>query len=56
MGNQGSNNTIREETKVLGPPDSLSEPDFMEQEVDETVRDLDVNKCPGPNGIDGNIV
>jgi len=24
--------------------------------VDEAVRNLDVNKCPGPGGIDGNIV
>ena len=36
--------------------DSLPEPDFTEQEVDEAVRNLDVNKCPGPDGIDGNIV
>jgi hypothetical protein len=56
VGNQGSKNTTREETKALGPPDSLPEPDFTEQEVDEAVTNLDVNKCPSPNGIDGNIV
>jgi hypothetical protein len=56
MGNQGSKNTTREETKVPGPPDSLPEPDFTEQEVDEAVSNLDVNKCPGPDGIDGTIV
>jgi hypothetical protein len=46
VGNRGSKNTTREETKVLGSPDSLPEPDFTEQEVDEAVRNLDVNKCP----------
>jgi hypothetical protein len=56
VGNQGSNNTTRQETKVLGSSDSLLEPDFTEQEVDEAVSNLNVNKCPGPDGIDGNIV
>ena len=56
VGNEGSKNTTREETKVLGPQDSLPELDFTGQEVDEAVRNLDVNKCPGPDGIDGNIV
>ena len=54
--NQGSKNTKREETKDLGPPDSLPEPDFTEHEVDEAVRNLHGSKCPGPDGIDGNIV
>jgi hypothetical protein len=56
VGNQGSKNTTRQETRVLGPSDSLPEPDFTEQEVDEAVRNLNVNKCPGPDGIDGNTV
>jgi hypothetical protein len=42
VGNQGSKNTAREETKVLGPSDSLPEPDFTEQEVDEAIRNLNL--------------
>jgi hypothetical protein len=56
VGNQCSKDTTREETKVVGPSDSLPEPDFTEQEVDEAVRSLNVNKCPGSDGIDENIV
>jgi hypothetical protein len=45
-----------EATKALSPLNSLPEPEITEQEVDGAVRNVDVNKCPGPDGIDGNIV
>lgn len=37
-------------------PDSKPEPNFTEHEVDEIINTLDVGKCPGLDGIDGNIV
>jgi hypothetical protein len=40
----------------LRPPDSQPEPNFTEQVVDEVISKLDESKCPGPYGIDGNIV
>jgi len=33
-----------------------TEPNFTEREVDEVISKLDESKCPGPDGIDGNIV
>jgi hypothetical protein len=47
---------IRVQTAELGPPDPQLDPNFTEHEVDEVVRNLDYNKCPGPDGIDGIIV
>jgi hypothetical protein len=40
----------------LKPPDSLTELKFSKHEVDKVIRNLDVKKCPGPDGIDGIIV
>jgi len=37
-------------------PDSKTEPNFIEQEVEEVISRLDEGKCPGPDGIDSNIV
>jgi hypothetical protein len=56
VGTNGSETTTNKEAEAQGPLDSPPEPDFTVQEVDEAVRNLDVNKCPGSDGIDGNIV
>jgi hypothetical protein len=34
---------------------SLATPDFRNHEVEEVIRNLQVKKCPGPDGIDGVI-
>jgi hypothetical protein len=56
VGTNGRKATTNKEAEAQGPVDSPPEPDFTVQEVDEAVRNLDVKKCPGPDGIDGNIV
>jgi hypothetical protein len=47
---------IRAQITDLMPLDSQPEPNFTEHEVDEVISKLDESKCPGPDGIDGNIV
>ena len=37
-------------------PDSKTEPNFTEHEVEEVISRLDEGKCPGPDGIHSNIV
>jgi len=52
----GKQKSTRAQITYLRSPDSQPEPNFTEHEVDEVISKLDESKCPGLNGIDGNIV
>ena len=47
---------IRAQTAELGPLDAQLDPNFMEYEEVQTIRNLHDSKCPGPDGIDGIVV
>lgn len=51
----GKQRIIRAQIPNLRSPDSQPEPNFTKHEVDEVISKLDESKCPGPDGIDGNI-
>jgi len=53
--NENQKNT-RAQITDLRSPDSQSEPNFTEHEVEEVISKLDESKSPGPDGIDGKIV
>ena len=48
--------TVRTQTANNKPLTTELEPHFTKHEVDEVITALKLNKCPGPDGVDGRIV